>query len=366
MIRSREESMSRRSGYVGAVLGAAVAATAMMNGVTRAQPAPSESELILLTYGGSLEEFVRRDVAPAFEKKTGIKVRLVGGNALGHYAKIVATRNNPEADVYWSNDLTHLAGKNLGVYEKLDPNVVTNLRDVIPSLLDPDGIGVVSGVFATSIEYNKERFAQAGIPAPKSWFDLWDPRLKGKVALYTIDVAFSQDFLAIMSRLLGGNEKDIDPALAKIAELRKMGNLTHSPTSTAEMDNLLVQGQAWVAVNGSPRAALLQEKGAPIGLVFPREGGTFFPNYLEAIKNAPHPKAAQLFINYMLSVEAQQILAKGFVVMPANSKVSVPDGLQGKVPQGEDFERLVRLDRVTMNEKLDVWTERWDREVMGR
>lgn len=359
--------MKRKARYFGAILAAALATTGILvNGGARAQAPASESEVVVLTYGGSLEEFMRKEIAPAFEKKTGIKVRLIGGHALGHYAKVVATKNNPEADVYWSNDLTHVAGKNFGLYEKIDPTVVTNLKDIIPSLLDPDGIGVATHVFSICIEYNKEKFAEAGIPVPKSWFDLWDPRLKGKVALYTMDVAFSQDFIAVMSRLLGGNEKNIDAAVKKISELRTSGILTHFPSSAAEMDNLLVQGRAWVAVNGSPRAALLQDKGAPIGLVFPKEGGVFFPNYLEAIKNAPHPKAAQLFINYMLSPEAQPIIAMGFVVLPANNKVPLPESLHGKVPQGEDFERLVRLDRVTMNEKLDAWTERWDREVMGR
>jgi ABC-type Fe3+ transport system substrate-binding protein len=132
------------------------------------------------------------------------------------------------------------------------------------------------------------------------------------------------------------------------------------------MDNLLVQGQAWITVNGSPRAALLQDRGVPVVAAFPKEGASFFPNYLEAIKNAPHPKAAQLFINYMLGAEAQPIIAKGFVVLPANKTVPLPDSLKGKVPEGDDFTRLIRLDRITMNEKLDNWTERWDREVMGR
>src|SRR4051812_35373551 len=106
-----------------------------------AQAPAGESEVVVLTYGGSLEEFMRKEIAPSFEKQTGIKVRLIGGQALSNYAKVIATKNNPEADVYWSNDLTHIAGKNLGLYEKLDPKVVTNLKDVIPSLLDADNIG---------------------------------------------------------------------------------------------------------------------------------------------------------------------------------------------------------------------------------
>ena len=54
----------------------------------------------------------------------------------------MASRNSPEIDVYWSNELTHVAGKQQGLYEKLDPAVMTNLADVDDSAKDPDNIGV--------------------------------------------------------------------------------------------------------------------------------------------------------------------------------------------------------------------------------
>jgi ABC-type Fe3+ transport system substrate-binding protein len=56
---------------------------------------------------------MRREVMPGFEKATGVKVKLVVGNALGNYATVQATRDRPEIDVYWSNELTHVAGTTL-------------------------------------------------------------------------------------------------------------------------------------------------------------------------------------------------------------------------------------------------------------
>jgi putative spermidine/putrescine transport system substrate-binding protein len=327
--------------------------------------AGANDEVVALIYGGTLEHFMRHEIAPAFEKKTGIKVRLIGGHALGNYAKVVATRSSPEYDVYWSNELTHAAGKQLGLYEKIDTSIVKSLADAIDEMKDPDGIGAPTHVFATGIAYNEKALAEAGIPFPTSWHDLWDPRLKGRIALYTMDVAFSQDFLAVMSRLLGGNEKNIGPAVEKIKQLKTMGNVTRFASSAAEIDNLIVQGQAWVTVNGSPRAALLRDKGAPVGFTFPKEGAVYFANYMDVIKNAPHPKAAQLFVEFMMGEEAQPIVAKGFVARPANKKVPLPESLKGKVPDGDDFKRLIKLDRAEMNRQLDRWTERWDREIMG-
>ena len=124
-----------------------------------------------------------------------------------------------------------------------------------------------------------------------SWSDLWDPRLKGKIALYTFSVAYSQDLLAILTRLAGGTEKDIRPGLEKRegAQGQRQPRDVRRPRP-AELDNMLVQGQAWATVNGSPRGFILKDRGAPIDFAFPKEGAGFFANYFEVVKNAPHPE----------------------------------------------------------------------------
>ena len=203
---SRRATLVRAAALVGAVV---IGSTAY------AQPAGVESEVVLAGYGGTYEQFTRNLIIPAFEKATGIKVKLVVGTALSNYAKVVASRNNPEIDVYWSNELTHAAGKQQGLYDKLDSRVVTNLVDVYSTSRDSDGIGVGSHVQATGFQYNSAKFREAGIPPPSSWNDLADPRLKGKVALYNFSVAFSQDLIVILTKLAGGNEKDVRPGIEK-------------------------------------------------------------------------------------------------------------------------------------------------------
>lgn len=356
-------SRSRR-GVLVAGLGAMLAAAPMAAAL--AQTAGAESEVVLAGYGGTLEQFTRNEIIPAFEKATGIKVKYVVGTALSNYSKVTASRNNPEIDVYWSNELTHVAGKQQGLYDKLDPTVVTNLADVVDIAKDADGIGVASYIIATGFQYNSKAFTEAGIPAPTSWNDLWDPRLKGKVALYTFNVAYSQDLLALLTRLAGGTEKDVRPAFDKLKKLKEMGNLAMFASSPAELDNMLVQGQAWITVNGSPRAYILKERNAPIDFAFPKEGAGFFTNYLEVVKNAPHPKAAQLLVNFLISPEIQTIISKGAVAGPINKKVKVPDSLLAQIPDGEEIDKLIRIDRAEMNRQLDNWAETWNREIEGK
>jgi putative spermidine/putrescine transport system substrate-binding protein len=355
----------RRAALVRAA--ALVCAAVIGSGAAYAQPSGVESEVVLGGYGGTYEQFTRNLIIPAFEKATGIKVKLVVGTALSNYAKVVASRNNPEIDVYWSNELTHAAGKQQGLYDKLDSRVVTNLVDVYDTSRDPEGIGVGSHVQATGFQYNSAKFKEAGIPPPSSWNDLADPRLKGKVALYNFSVAFSQDLIVILTKLAGGNEKDVRPGVEKLKALRASGNLAAFATSPAELDNMLIQGQAWITVNGGPRAYILKDRGAPIDFAVPKEGGGFFTNYFDVVKGAPHPKAAQILVNFLISPEVQLIIAKDVLAAPVNRKVTVPENLRDRIPMGEEqMGKLIRIDRNEMNKQLENWAELWNREVEGK
>ena len=345
---------------------AAAAASALAMPRLAGAQAKIESEMVFATFGGALETMVRDQLAPPFEKATGCKVVLSVGTALSNLAKVQAAKDRPTIDVYWSNELTHAAGKRLGLFAKVDPAVVKNLDKVYDLAKDPDGIGVMSSMTALGIAYNKQKLAEAGIPAPTSWKDLWDPRLKGRVELTTFGVAFSQDFLVLMAKLNGGSEDNIKPGLDKIKELKAMGIIGFLPSTPAEMDKLLSQGAAWIAVEPTVRAYPLADQGLPIDFAYPKEGAGAFANYFDIVKGAPHPVAAQAFVNYMLSDEAQLVLAKQYYG-PINKNVKLPPDLAAKVPYGtERMGSLVKINRAKMNEKLDDWNEQWSREIEAK
>ena len=327
--------------------------------------AQAAEEVVFAGYGGTLEALFRDKLTPAFEKATGIKLKYVVGTALSNFSKVVATRAKPDIDVYWSNELTHAAGKQQGLYAKLDPAIVTNLRDVVPLARDPDGIGVASYLIATVIQYNTQAYADAGIPAPTSWDDLWDPRLKGKVALLNFNVAASQDLVAILTRLGGGTEADVRPGIRKLKALRDSGNLASFASTPAELDNMIVQKQAWVTVASSPRPLILKQKGAPVDAVFPKEGAGFFTNYFDVVRGAPHAKNAQVLVNFLIGPEAQRLIAEEAVATPIHKSVSGPRALEGRMGEA-GLAKLIRIDRAIMNRDLEQWADLWNREVEAK
>uniref|UniRef100_A0A9E7ZJ72 ABC transporter substrate-binding protein n=1 Tax=Bosea sp. NBC_00436 TaxID=2969620 RepID=A0A9E7ZJ72_9HYPH len=342
--------------------GAVLAAPALITGARAAN-----EQLVLASYGGTTETFMRTEVIPGFEKETGIKVVYAVGTALSNYSRVLATRRRPEIDLYWANDLSHLAGKQQDLYLKLDPELVPNLKNVYPLARDADGIGVMSNISGCGLQYNPQKFAEAGFAPPTSWLDLWDHKFKGRVAIYSIGVLFSQDFLAMMTRVFGGNEGDISVAIRKIRELRDSGNVVAFANSPAEMDNIMTQGQAWVNYNAQTRALALMQNGSPLKYVQPKEGGTLFSVIFDAVKGSPNPIAAQKFINYMLKEDIQSATAEKIGYAPVNMNAKVPAVFADVMPRNEATLRtFVQLDRATMNRDLENWTEVWNREIETR
>ncbi len=326
--------------------------------------ARAAEELILASYGGSIEQFLRKDLLPTFEKETGIKVIYSAGTALSQLSKVIATRSRPEIDIYWSNDLTHAAGKAMGLFDKVDPAIVTNLKQMIDGALDPQGIGVTTHIASTGLQYNAEKFKQAGWAPPTSWYDLWDPKFKGKVAMYSISVLYSQELLGAISRLTGGSESDIRPGLKKIRELKDMGNIAAFANSPAEMDNIMAQGQAWITYNGNIRTLLMKSQGAPMEFVVPKEGAIRFSLYSDAIKGAPHPVAAQKFTEFFLRKDIQERTAEGIFYAPTNRNAVLRPDLAAVMPYGDKaVAALIKLDRDPMNRDLGDWIEKWNRSI---
>jgi putative spermidine/putrescine transport system substrate-binding protein len=326
--------------------------------------AHAAGEVILGSYGGSIEQFFRKQVLPPFEAETGIKVTYVAGTALSLLSKINATRARPEMDIYWANDLTHAAATQAGLIDKIDPNIVTNLNELLPIAHNRGDLGVTTQIASTGLQYNTELFKGAGWAPPTSWLDLWNPKYKGKVAMYTIAILYSQELLGLMTRLTGGDETNIGPALKKIKQLKDMGNVAVFANTPAEMDSIMAQGQAWITYNGGVRALSMRAAGAPMEFVVPKEGGIRFSLSMDPLKGAPHSKEAQTFIEFFLRKDIQEQCAAGIFYGPVNKAAKVPDNLAGVVPYGEKaIASLVQLNRDVMNRDLSDWIEQWNRAI---
>lgn len=162
---------------------------------------------------------------------------------------------------------------------------------------DPAGYWHSMYHLTTALIYNTN--AVKPEQAPKSYEELLSPAWKGKM-LFDPEAAY---ILAAMEGIWG-REKAV-AYLAKLSRqelsYRRGGTLTTQVVSSGEYP-------VGIAINGETSAAI-REKGAPLGfqVLTPK---IVKPEGLFLAKNAPHPHAALLFAEWLLSEEAQNFLAQ--------------------------------------------------------
>lgn len=78
-----------------------------------------------------------------------------------------------------------------------------------------------------------------------------------------------------------------------------------------QIANQVVTGQNLFAFSGMPtRAYQLNERGAKLKFLIPKEGVVLMPQAMFILAKAPHPNAAQLWLDFVLSEQGQAILVK--------------------------------------------------------
>jgi len=102
------------------------------------------------------------------------------------------------------------------------------------------------------------------------------------------------------------------------------------------------------------------KEGAPIMAIFPKEGVTVVPAPLGIFKQAPHPNAAKLFLNFAYSKEAQQLLVDTLGVHSGRKDVASPEGL----PKIGEI-KILEIDYLKAAEEREKLIKEWE-EIVGR
>jgi iron(III) transport system substrate-binding protein len=174
--------------------------------------------------------------------------------------------------------------------------------------IPPDAKRYVRGSYSTSgqwytmylltmaLMYNRNMVKPADVP--RSYQDLLDPKWKGKM-VFDPEAAY---IMAAMEQAWGKEKaRDYLVRLSKQDLILMRGS--------ALTTQLVAAGEHPIAilVNGETTAEI-RDKGAPIGfsLLAPK---IIKPNGMFAAKKAPHPYAALLFADWILSEEGQKVLA---------------------------------------------------------
>jgi len=169
-----------------------------------------------------------------------------------------------------------------------------NVRD--GRLLAPGGVAVQIATRVPGISYNTQRVASNEVP--QSLQDLLKPQYKGRVA----STPYAGNFDVLAAPEMWGEQAAVD-YVTKLAD--QVGGLIrcgeYERLASGEVDLFAIDCDSFYTKK-------MQSQGAPLGYVVPADAALLLYHYMGVPRNAPHPNAARLWIDYMLSREAQDML----------------------------------------------------------
>jgi len=276
---------------------ASVADIALYEGTDRAQRliegATKEGTVSVYT-SATVEDMAI--LTAAFGKKYGIKVNVWRASSEGIVQRGVAEMRSGrnEADIFETNgpDMESLYRERV-FQEVRSPH----LADLVPGAIAPHREWVGARINIYVMTYNTRLVRKEDLP--RTFDDLASPRWKGKLGIEASDPAW---FAMVVNDL--GEAKGLklfrDIVTANGISVRKGHTL---------LANLVVAGEVPLALTTYHyKAEQLKKDGAPIDwFILPPAVARF--QGMALARRAPHPHAALLFFDFMLT-DAQELLAK--------------------------------------------------------
>ena len=257
-------------------------------------------------YSYSMVGDVGLAVSRAFSQKYGISVDIITGRGaeMAERIRTEQVRKDVTADLMDANPTQLLNIKQAG--GTVSSSDILVLQDKLVWQVDPlisDSEGHI--LVHTFLNYSSFINTKLVPPAeePTSLAELAQPKWKGK--MITLDPTLSSGQYIFFGPLL--RLKLIDQETVRAIgrnDVKFAVNSQEAATSLARGSYSLLVSTAEIAF------APMMKEGAPVKEIALKEGTVASGNAIAAIKGGPHPNAAKLFLNWLLSQEGQTVFLK--------------------------------------------------------
>jgi len=336
----------RRSAFLTSLVATALAAASGLSFAQKAQ---------LLVYT-ALETDQLKAYTESFNKQyPDIELKFVRDSTGVITAKLLAEKANPQADA-----ILGVAASSMEIFKgegMLAPYTPVGFQKLTRNYSDganpPSWVG--QDVFAAVVCYNTVEGAKKGIPKPETWQDLLKPVYKGQITMPNPASSGTGFFdVSAWLQMYGeqGGWKYMDALHENIAQY------THSGSKPCRQAG---SGEFVVGISFDFRGNDVKQKGAPVELVFPREGLGWDIEAAGIMKNTKKMDAAKKLMDWVATRDANEHFAKNFAL------VAHPDvkPTLAYLPQDLD-KRLIKNDFAFAAKNRDRILEEWQRRYAAK
>ena len=284
------------------------------------KPMAATEPKVLNIYNWS--DYIAEDTIKNFEKETGIKVKYdnYDNNEILH-TKLVAGKTGYDIVVPGAHFAKMQAEG--GLLRKLDRTLLTNWGNLDPAILeqlakvDPGNQFLVNwlwGYVTVGVNKAKVKKALGDMPMPENpWALIFDPKYAAKLKGCGVNVLDSASEVLPIALLYAGKSpyskdaKDYEAAKKVLTDARPFV----TRFSSSEYINDLAGGALCVVMGFSGDINIARQRALDakakekqdIEALLPSAGSTIFFDSMAIPFDAPHPRNAHLFINYIMRAE---------------------------------------------------------------
>lgn len=283
-------------------------------------------------------------IVSEFEAQTGISVQVRTGGT-GELLKWAREGDEPVCDVFWGGSL-YAAGAGKDLFE---PYISENEEYVREEFKNKEGNMTRFTDIPSVLMVNTNLLGGMKI---QGYEDLLDERLKGKIAMCDPSTSSSASE-HLINMLYAMGEGDPEKGWDYVEKFCKNldGMLLKS---SSEVYQGVAEGRYTVGLTFEEGGAGYVSKGAPVKLIYMKEGVISTPDVVCIVKGSRHKKAAEEYVDFVTGKAAQTVIADSLDRRSVRKDVEAAAYL----PDKEEI-HMITADENMVNEKREQWKQRF-------
>jgi len=289
------------------------------------------------------------------QKYPDIKLNIVRDSTGVITAKLLAEKDNPQADVIWGLAATSLLVLDQNnMLEGYSPKGVERIQPEFKDKNNPTRwVGI--DAWETAFVVNKKEMEKRNLPVPQSYADLIKPEYKGLITMPN-PASSGTGFLTVSGIVsLMGKDSAWD-YMNKLHD--NVAMYVHSGSKPAKMAGT---GEYPIGIAFGYRGIQEKKGGSPVEVVFPKEGSGWDLEANGLMKKKTIKQAAKDFLDWAITDEAMKEYGKNYAILAVKSDSAIPEGYDK-----DPLKQLIKLDLNESAKNRDAVLAEWSKRYDGK